>query len=318
MASQKLAALQAELRSLTDRLSPPTDEALTVIKSALTSRQSVAIAQAANLIQKNDLRALQPELAKTFQRLLKNGEKTDPGCLAKRAIANALYHQEYSETDLFLSGIHHVQMEPVWGGTVDTAPGFRGVCALGLVRAHYRHVMVELADLLADTEIEARIGAARAIAYSENPAGVPLLRLKLHLGDPEPQVLSECFIALLQLAPEQSFSLVTRFLESSEPAVVELAALALGEARLTQAFEPIKAVWRQTREPELRQSLLLVISMLRSKDGIEFLIELVERGNQADCEGAIAALDIYRSVPDIWQQVQQAAQLRGDGLQLAP
>ncbi|MEL6139850.1 MAG: hypothetical protein AAFR42_20905 [Cyanobacteria bacterium J06628_6] len=58
--------------------------------------------------------------------------------------------------------------------------------------------------------------------------------------------------------------------------------------------------------------------MLRSKDGIEFLIELVERGNQADCEGAIAALDINRSVPDIWQQVQQAAQLRGDGLQLAP
>ena len=310
--SQKLADLQASLRDIADQLSPPTDSAIAILTSALKSRQSVAVAQAANLIREHAVINLQPDLAKAFYRLLKNGEKTDPSCIAKRAIANALYHQEYSETDLFLAGIHHVQMEPVWGGTVDTAPGLRGVCALGLVRAHYRHVMVELADLLADKEIEARVGAARAIAYSENPEGVPLLRLKLHLGDPEPQVLSECFIALLQLAPEQSFDLISQFLDSSEPAVVELAALALGEARLVQAFEPIKAIWRRTRAPELRQSLLLAVAMPRSEAAVEFLVSLIERGNGQDAQDAVLALDIYRTVPDIWQQVQQASQLRGD------
>ncbi len=310
--SQKLADLQASLRDIADQLSPPTDSAIAILTSALKSRQSVAVAQAANLIREHAVINLQPDLAKAFYRLLKNGEKTDPGCIAKRAIANALYHQEYSETDLFLAGLHHVQMEPVWGGTVDTAPGLRGVCALGLVRAHYRHVMVELADLLADKEIEARVGAARAIAYSENPEGVPLLRLKLHLGDAEPQVLSECFIALLQLAPEQSFELVSQFLSSPEPAVVELAALALGEARLVQAFEPIKAIWRRTRAPELRQSLLLAVAMLRSETAVEFLVSLVERGNGQDAQDAVLALDIYRTVPDIWQQVQQARQLPGD------
>lgn len=198
-------------------------------------------------------------------------------------------------------------MEPVWGGETDTAPGLRAVCALGLVRVHYREVMIELADLLADPKIEARIGAARAIAYSENPQGVPLLRLKLHLGDPEPQVLSECFIALLQLAPQPSFPLVAQFLASSEPAVCELAALALGEARIAAAFEPIKRTWQRTRERELRQSFLLAIATLRTDEAIQFLTGLVEKGSLADAEAAIAALQIYRHTEEIWKRVQATA-----------
>ncbi|MBW4694187.1 MAG: hypothetical protein KME27_20785 [Lyngbya sp. HA4199-MV5] len=61
---------------------------------------------------------------------------------------------------------------------------------------NYPLVMVELADLLVDPEPEARIGAARAIAYTQNEQGVPLLRLRVKIGDTSP-VLSECLIALL-------------------------------------------------------------------------------------------------------------------------
>ncbi|MDZ8224990.1 hypothetical protein [Nostoc sp. ChiVER01] len=54
--------------------------------------------------------------------------------------------------------------------------------------------MNELADLLADPKLEARV-AAKAIAYIRNPQGVPLLRLKTRIGDQAPQVISECFSA---------------------------------------------------------------------------------------------------------------------------
>ncbi|MEM8807178.1 MAG: hypothetical protein AAGF01_14235 [Cyanobacteria bacterium P01_G01_bin.38] len=310
--SRKLEAVQASIKAIRDQLDPPTEAAIATLQQALNSRQSVAIAQVAKLALNHRLTQLIPELATQFERMLTKGATTDPNCIAKQAIANTLYQLEYPETELFLSGIHHIQMEPVWGKSVDTAPGVRAICALGLVRVNYRDVMIELADLLAAPEIEARIGAVRAIAYSENPQGIPLLRLKLHLGDPEPQVLSECFIALLQLAPKQSFPLVVKFLESSEPTICELAAIALGEARVAEAFKAIKRVWQQTRESELKQSFLLAIATLRTDEAIHFLTSLVKKGNLADAKDALIALSIYRHTEDIWQVVIAAAQLRSD------
>ncbi|WP_088889993.1 hypothetical protein [Leptolyngbya ohadii] len=176
-----------------------------------------------------------------FDRFLIKPKDADPGCLAKQAIADTLYRLEYSDETLFLKGIHHVQPEPIWGGTTDTAPRLRGTCALGLVRMNYPQVMVELGDLLADPEPEARIGAARAIAYSENDQGVPLLRLRVRIGDTSP-VLSECLLALLQLAPSQSLPLVEDVLYARTAMALgavdqaEAAALALSESRLNEAF----------------------------------------------------------------------------------
>ncbi|WP_225852694.1 hypothetical protein, partial [Haemophilus parainfluenzae] len=89
----------------------------------------------------------------------------------------------------------------------------RGTCALGLVRMNYPMVMVELADLLADPEPEARIAAARAVAYSEQEWGIALLRLRMKVGD-TPTVLGECLAALLQLAPADSLALARSFLEA--------------------------------------------------------------------------------------------------------
>ncbi|MEO0456684.1 MAG: hypothetical protein AAF152_08880 [Cyanobacteria bacterium P01_A01_bin.114] len=310
--SHRLETVQASIKAVRNQLDPPTEAAMATLQQALASRQPIAIAQVAKLTLKHHLLQLVPDLATQFERMLSKGVTTDPNCIAKKAIANALYQLEYPETELFLSGIHHIQMEPVWGKSVDTAPGVRAICALGLVRVNYRDVMIELADLLADPEIEARVGAARAIAYSENPQGVPLLRLKLHLGDPEPQVLSECFIAILQLAPQQSFSLVAQFLDSAEPAVCELAAFALGEARIAQAFEAIKQVWQRTREVELRQSFLVAIATLRTDQAIQFLTSLVEKGNAVDARDALSALHIYRNTEDIWQPIRAAAQHRSD------
>ena len=243
-----------------------------------------------------------------FHRMLEKGEKRDPGCKAKWAIANTLYQLERPDADLFLAGIHHRQLEPVWGGTIDTAPPLRSLCALGLVQANYPHVLNELADLLADDEHDARAGAARAVGYSRNPAGIPLLRLKIHFGDAEPQVMSECFVALLQLSVDQAPIVIER-LESGSEAERELAAIALGEARIPEAFAAIKRQWQRTRSAELRSSFLLAIATLRTEAAIEFLLALVEHGNRQDATDAIAALEIYRHTKDIWQQVQQKTNL---------
>ncbi|KOP26496.1 hypothetical protein AMR41_10330 [Hapalosiphon sp. MRB220] len=303
-----------EILSLLSQIqeNPTTEEAIAILRQVLNSKYSVAIARAAKIAGKFAIVDLIPELVAAFTRMMVNPTVTDGGCLAKKEIAQTLYYLEYSNESLFLEGIHHVQMEPVWGGKEDTAAHLRGICALGLVRMNYSDVMNELADLLADPQPEARVAAAKAIAYTSNSQGVPLLRLKVRLGDPAPQVLSECFTALLQLAPQQSVSLVGSFLLASEEQVCELAALALGESRLDAAFATLKNWWEQTKNLELSRTGLLAIAMLRNEQAFEFLMSLIAQGKHIDAKNAIAALSIYQNDLELWKRVCQVVEQRGD------
>ncbi|GAB1540254.1 hypothetical protein NUACC21_29230 [Scytonema sp. NUACC21] len=305
--------LEDTLSILTQIRENPIDEAaLATLRQVIKSKYSVAIARAAKMVGELAIASLIPDLVAAFERMMVKPAETDQGCLAKKEIAETLYRLEYSEENVFLQGIRHIQMEPVWGGKEDTAAILRGICALGLVRMNYPDVMNELADLLADPKPEARVAAAKAIAYTANPQGVPLLRLKVRMGDKAPQVLSECFTGLLQLAPVQSLPLIASFLITPEEQVCELAALALGESRINDAFPILKSWWEQTNNVQLRRTGLLAIAMLRQDSALEFLISLVEKGKSTDAKDAIAALSIYRENNELWQRVRQAAHHRGD------
>ncbi|BDM82349.1 HEAT repeat domain-containing protein [Acaryochloris marina] len=289
--------LLAELRE-----SPLTPETVEQWRQILHDTHASTITQAAKILGQRGLTDLNSDLAETFARLMQKPVKRDPNCLAKAAIADTLYRLESHNHTLFLQGIRHVQMEPVWGGSVDTAATLRGNCALGLVRMHYPNVMTELADLLADPEGPARMVAARAIAYTEDPQGIPLLRLRAKIGD-EPQVLSEYLAALLKLAPQQSIPFVSEFLRDTNQQVQELVALVLGESRQTAALDPLQNWWQGIQDPELRITGLLAIAMLRTDDAFQFLLGLVADGSDKTAQEAIQALEIYRQDYDLWQRV---------------
>ncbi|RCJ42062.1 hypothetical protein A6769_38270 [Nostoc punctiforme NIES-2108] len=125
--------------------------------------------------------------------------------------------------------------------------------------------------------VYAEITKTRRNAYTGNPQGVPLLRLKTRIGDQAPQVISECFSALLQLAPADSLAIVAGFLFDPKEQICELAALTLGESRLEEAFDLLRNCWEQTRNVELRRTLLLAIGMLRQDKAIDFLISYYVR-----------------------------------------
>lgn len=315
--SQKLEALTAALHQV--RSDPTSETGLATLTQVIGSRYGVAVAQAAHRVSEFEIYALVPDLVAAFGRFLVKPKDSDPGCLAKQAIAEALYRLEYSDETLFLQGIRHVQWEPTWGGQVDTAPKLRGTCALGLVRMHYPAVMVELADLLADPEQEARIAAARAIAYSENDFGVALLRLRVKIGD-TPAVLGECLAALLKLAPTDSLALAQTFLNAGRKAsdaaeaveTAEVAALVLGESRLVEAFPLLQDWWRGSTQAELRQTGLLAIATLRQDQTLQFLLDLVAQGSPRDAQDALKALSLYQADVPLWQQVQTLLEQRDD------
>ncbi|MEM7771798.1 MAG: HEAT repeat domain-containing protein [Cyanobacteria bacterium P01_A01_bin.37] len=308
--SQKLEDTLAILRTVRNDLSTAT--AISTLQQVLKSKFSIAVAQAATLIGDAEIYELIPELVKAFERFMEKPETTDPGCKAKEYIAEALYKLEFSDERLFLQGIHHIQLEATWGTRVDTAAGLRGMCALGLVRMNYPDVMVELADLLTDGDPSARATAAKAIAYTANKEGIPLLRLKAQIGDDNPNVLSECFIGLLTLDPDQSLPFVARFLETHPDPACEMAVLALGESRLDTAFPILQTFWEQSNDRNLRSIGLMAIAMLRCDQAIDFLLSLITSGHHADARDALAALKMYRQEHRLWERVRQSIDQRGD------
>lgn len=300
--------LLAELRE--SALTPETVERW---RQVLRDTHASTITQAAKILGQRGLTDLNTDLAETFTRLMQKPVKRDPNCLAKAAIADTLYRLESHNHALFLQGIRHVQLEPVWGGSVDTAATLRGNCALGLVRMHYPNVMTELADLLADPERPARMVAARAIAYTEDPQGIPLLRLRAKIGD-EPQVLSEYLAALLKLAPQPSIPFVSEFLRDTNQQVQELVALVLGESRQPEALDPLQTWWHGVQDPELRVTGLLAIAMLRTDAAFQFLLALVADGSDQTAQETIQALEIYRQDYDLWQRVCQVRDNRSKSI----
>jgi len=315
--SRRLESLLAQLEQI--RPDPTTSDAMLLLRQLLTSKQPVAIAQAATLIAEAEHYDLIPDLVTAFEWAMTKPSERDPGCTAKLKVADALYRLDYSNEDLFLQGIRHVQRDPVWGGSEDTAAPLRSVCALGLVRMNYPDVMSELADLLADPKPDARIGAARAIAYTGNLSGVPLLRLRIKVGDSAP-VLSDCFLALLHLSPTpSSIDLVRSFLAIQPQAehqestgIAEAAALAFGESRLPEAFDILRTWWHSLCIPELRQTGLMAIAFLRNDEAVSFLLSLIQGGDLVDAKDSITALRVYREDQALWHRVRERIEQRGE------
>ena len=306
MASRKdLDATLEELRALRDE--PDDDQRIAALRRILASRNPHAVATAAGMVGEFSLDALAPDLQNAFEHFMQKPEKSDKGCRAKTEIADALHELDFDEPELYLTGIRHVQMEPVWGGRADTAAALRGACARGLARMQYRDLMTELADLLADPELPARVDAARAIAYSGREDGAPLLRLRVLAGDDDDQVISECLGAMLAVAPRSSLHFVGTLLDSDDRSLQELAALALGEARLPEALPMLHQFHDRCGDPDLRRTALLAIAMLRVDAAFDLLVELIAEAPGPVARDAIDALAMYRHDEALVLRVRRAA-----------
>src|SRR6266566_3450965 len=79
-------------------------------------------------------KALVPDLLAALDRFFLDPVKSDPQCWAKNALVQALATLGHEEAAVFVRGLRHIQMEPVWGGQEDTAAALRGNSALALVQ----------------------------------------------------------------------------------------------------------------------------------------------------------------------------------------
>jgi HEAT repeat protein len=237
--------------------------------------------------------------------------KKDPHCIAKAAITGALLALECRDVDFWLAGMRYRQPEPVWGGSSDTAVDVRCNCALGLVNTSYSRAMPELALLLNDPEKRVRAGAVRAISCGTPHEAEPLLRYKVLVGDDDPEVLAECFGALLAIAPDESVPFVAARLRDTAHGVGDYAALALGESRHPAALEFLKSAWNEPfASDEVRAVLARAAAVHRSEAAFDWLISIIAEGHERVAEIAADALSVYERNTQSMERVAAARLLR--------
>ena len=294
-------------------LAPPGPERLAGLRAALADSANLVVARAAASAADLELRDLVPDLVAAFARGLADPVRTDKGCAAKAAIVEALDRLDAGEEDLFRRGLRHVQLEPAWGKPVDAGALLRAKSAFALARLGGPEVLLDLTDLLADPEAEARRAAVKALAARGGPEVELLLRLKALAGDAEADIVGDCLAALLELSPDRSVAFAARFLAAADELLAAHAALALGNSRHPRAFEVLQQHRAESIGPAAKIGLLLPIALTRREEALDCLLAVIA-GEHRDYAAAavIAALKVFGGDTRAQARLTDAVAARGD------
>jgi HEAT repeat protein len=282
----------------------PPELSLDPLRKALTNRNNFIVAKAADLVRDLQLTQLMPELLTAFDRFFDDPVKSDPQCWAKNAISRTLAAFEHQDPDVFLRGMRHIQPEPSYGGSSDSAGTLRATCALALVqcrRLPEPDLLTHLIELLDDKEKSVRVEAIRAIEQVNSTSAALLLRqrailsphLNSRLQEDEPEALGACYSGILRIEGARAIPWVAQILAASDDAAAE-AALAIAGTHSPQAFETLRERFAKESDPWFRSVLLSAIALTRQDAAMEFLLDQV-RTESLQADAAIEA--ILRSVP---------------------
>lgn len=273
------------------------------LRKSLAQRNNFIVSKAAKLVADAELLALLPDVLAAYDRFFLDAAKTDPKCWAKEALAKALVKLEHRAKDAYLRGMRHHQLEPVWGGSSDTAGALRGTCTHALVDCpgiSDADLLTALLEPLTDTDKTVRLEAARAIGQVGGVSAALILRLRALLGPAvgdkaEPEVLGAIYSALLSLEGACAIPLVAAALQEGDDLAAE-AAFALAELRSPEALSALMARLRAGADANswFGSMLLCAIALTRLPEALDFLIDLIARDA---LEAAVAIEAIGRIAP---------------------
>ena len=292
----------AAIRKLRDQDGPGPGDAAAVRK-AIGDRSNFVAAAAAEVAGAWRLAEAAPDLAAAFDRFLVDPLKDDKLCRAKIAAVQALEKLEHPDPEVFEKAARHVQLEPVFGGTEDTAPPLRAAALVSLTRINAHGLSTLLVEALLDPARDVRCTAASCLGAVGSEAAALVLRFKARIGDKEPEVASEVLRGLLTISVDEHLPFVREYLDSKDEASCEAAALAMGNARLPQALGPLLERLGRGGSQPLRETVLLSVAMLRASAAIDALLEIAGGEYEPDARAALNALKIHKHDPKLVERL---------------
>jgi HEAT repeat protein len=275
------------------------------LRKALAYRNNYLVAKAADLVREFRLGELIPELTTAFDRFFTNPVKTDPQCWAKNALSRALASLEFQDVVVFLRGARHIQPEPVWGGSSDTAGTLRATCTLALVQCRSlseTELLTFLIERFNDKDKSVRTEAVRAVEQVGSPAAALLLRLRAVLAGDEPEVLGACYNAILHIDGTMAIPWISSFLATADATAAE-AALAIAADHSPQAFNALRERLLQEHDSWFQSVLLSAIGLTRQQAAVDFLFNLI-RTESPHAEAAIEAILQSMPSPEVIGQLE--------------
>lgn len=277
----------------------------------LSGTNHIAIERVAHVMGRSGNIDFIPHLCVAFYGFIDHPER-DKGCIAKESICKALDSLKCMDEDIYLRGVKHIQMEPVFGGREDMAANLRGLCAMSLIRISYLDIHFVLVDLLMDKEIQTRRTAVNLVSALGSERSELLLRMKALAGDKEPDIMGSIFTGLLMMATQRSIPFVAEFLTSSDIYIAGQAAATLGQSEDETAFSVLYNCWKSNTDLDFAKSLLLAIGLTRQESAFRLLLEVVADGGRNNALAAIEGLDIYASDPRRNEEIQKVVGARKD------
>lgn len=286
------------------------DRRLSLVRASLSHRSNLVVARAARAARDAELGAVADDLVAAFARFLEDPIRRDPGCSAKHEIVRALLALDHPARDVYLAGVSHVQREPAFGGPIDTAPELRAVSAMALVVTEHPAALTACVGLLVDRDPAARAGGLRALSASGRPDVALVMRLFALRGDPEPGVLAEAFGGLLLLTVNDAIPFVADSLAAADVDIARAAAMALGEARGSDAIAALRARLPSEDRRDVRHTIIVALASSRDDQAFDTLLELVATGAPADSKAAAEALGMFAHDEALQGRVRAALELR--------
>lgn len=275
--------IEGKARAIDDlRRSPDREAVVAELKKALKQRNNYLAAKAAKVASDLGMDELLPELRAAYDRFLSGGAKGDPQCWAKIALVRALKELGHRDPEPYLRGLECEQLGawvPPPGERDDAAGPLRSACISALLECSIDDVelLTRLADRLTDRVAAVRADAAAAVGRAGAGAGVPLLRLKASTGDREPEVLGQCFFALLELAQADAVPFIAKFIDQEDdPDARVEAAAALAEAPIPQALEAARRAFEGRMDRDVREAVLSGLGGSKLEAAAEYLFEVYE------------------------------------------
>jgi hypothetical protein len=258
--------------------------------------------------------------------MLRTPSLKDPGCAARFALAKAAVDLEagYEAEDVMMLGIKHACFESAWGGSTDVAVAVRGQCAIGLAAMGSRLALRCATELLAEEDMQppheriswpARQDAARALTMIASDGASAVLRFKALLGDPEPNVLSDCLAGVIAIDGEPGLELAEQFLTATPAAarpgleterVAEAALLAIGGSRRAAACALLLRHERLFLHTSSRSTYFTALAMTRQDPAIDYLLKQVSEAPREISAAAAKALEPMRLLPRVGERLAAA------------
>ncbi len=287
---------------------PHAPSASPVLIDALAQQNNVLPARAAEVVAGHRLTHLTDDVAAAFGRFIRR-EFADKGCQALVPLSAALAAVGCRDAVLLRAGLAFRQPERPPEPPRDSAAGVRANCAQALALLNPPGVTADLADLLADAVPACRAGAARALGVSGMAAGVPVLRLRVRLGD-DADVLLEAMASLLALDAPANLPLVRQVLLGEAEPAQEAAALALAEHRRPEALGLLRDWFEACTTPRQVNVCFTAMASMRTDQAVEFLLSQITHAPKAVSAAAEAALRPQLADPALAARVEEARRRR--------